>query len=81
VGSYQDSRTSPSTLTLTRAAGRHSFTILQPSGFVKRFIDLVGVEANNYCAINDDHRGGHIAELLEIGQSAGVLRYVPLLEA
>lgn len=44
------------------------------------FIELSGVEANDYRAVNNNHWSGYVPEFLEIGQGARVLRYVPLLK-
>jgi len=44
------------------------------------FINLDWIKANNHCAINDNHRSGYVPKFLKIGQSARILRDVPLLK-
>ena len=44
------------------------------------FINLDWIKANNHCAINDNNRSGHLPKFLRIGQSARILRDVPLLK-
>ena len=47
---------------------------------LKGLINLVRVESHNRRAVDDNHRRGHVTKFLELGQGAGILRYVSLLE-
>ena len=58
---------------LPEVSWRHMLT---PNGL----IDLIAVESHDDRAVNDNHRSGHVTEVFEIGQSGGILRYVPLVE-
>ncbi len=47
---------------------------------LKRLVNLVGVKSHNDRIFDDNHRSSHVTKFLKLGQGAGILRYVPLLE-
>ncbi len=51
-----------------------------PNLAFKPLINLLGVESNNDRTVDDNHWSGHVTKFLKVGQSAGILRYVSLLE-
>lgn len=44
------------------------------------FVDLSSIESHNDRAVNDNHRSGHVAKLLEICQCSRILNYVSFLK-
>ena len=47
---------------------------------LERLINLVSVKSHNDRISDDNHRSSHVTKFLKLGQGAGILRYVPLLE-